>query len=136
MKIISALFIFAIVFTAACKVSETKFEPKAVINQYIAALEEKNIEKLKENASAKTIVVLNDAAKRSNLSLEEMIKKNEPQIPEILKNPEVRNEKVEGDRATVEIKNPTNGKWDNITFVKEDNRWKIAAGEMLEEGKR
>jgi hypothetical protein len=35
-----------------------------------------------------------------------------------------RNEKIEGDKATLEVKNSF-GSWETVPFVREDNRWKI-----------
>lgn len=38
--------------------------------------------------------------------------------------PEMRNEKIDGDTATIEVK--AEGKWDETPLVKEDGIWKIA----------
>ena len=46
------------------------------------------------------------------------------EIPPTL--PESRNEKIDGDKATLEIKNDKKGTWDTIKFVKEDEQWKIS----------
>jgi hypothetical protein len=40
---------------------------------------------------------------------------------------EVRNEKISGDKATVEIKGGPLGNWTEISFVKENNEWKFAS---------
>ena len=53
--------------------------------------------------------------------------------------PETRNEKIEGENATLEYKNAATGTWDTIYFVRENGRWKIALdismGEVLKESK-
>ncbi len=133
MKIKTVIFILVALFVAACGASGDTFEPKTIIKEYVQALKEKNVEKIKATASTKTVKLFEDAAKAQKKSLEEMIKENQPEIQPMLENPEIRNEKVEGDRATVEIKNPKDGNWSKLVFVKEENRWKIGAGEMLED---
>lgn len=46
---------------------------------------------------------------------------------------ETRNEHIEGDAATLELKNPVTGGWDKIPFVKEEGRWKIALDKFMED---
>ncbi len=133
MKIKSTIFILIALFIAACTAGEAKFEPKVIMKDYVQALKERNIDKLKNSISAKTLKVFEDAAKEQKMSLEEMMKENESNIPKMIENPELRNEQITGDRATVEIKNPADEKWSKLTFVKEEKRWKIGVGEMLED---
>ena len=40
------------------------------------------------------------------------------------KMPETRNEKIDGDSATLELHNEDTKKWDKMYFVKEDGTWK------------
>jgi hypothetical protein len=48
--------------------------------------------------------------------------------------PVTRNEKIEGDTATVEIKNETTGEFDmKIPLVREDGMWKLARDKYVEE---
>ena len=42
---------------------------------------------------------------------------------------ETRNEKIEGDRATLEVKNIEGG-WNTVPFVKEDGQWKVSVDEL------
>jgi len=47
-------------------------------------------------------------------------------IPE--KGIEVRNEKIEGDRGTAELKGGTYVNWTSLPFIKEDGKWKMTNG--------
>jgi hypothetical protein len=47
--------------------------------------------------------------------------------------PETRNEKINGDMATLEVKNEKTDKWDPLPFVKENGEWKIALDKFLED---
>ena len=97
----------------------------------MAALKAKDLDKVKAVSSVKTISLFEQGAKQKNMSLEEMIKQNEPTIQPILENPEIRNKKVQGEKATIEVKNPDDGKWSELIFVREDGRWKIGVAETL-----
>ncbi|HEX8421805.1 MAG TPA: hypothetical protein VF634_00240, partial [Pyrinomonadaceae bacterium] len=46
------------------------------------------------------------------------------------KMPASRNEKINGNDATLEIQDGESGRWDTVTFVKEDGQWKIALDKM------
>ena len=46
---------------------------------------------------------------------------------------EMRNEKITGETATLEVKNQTTGAWDTIPFVREEGKWKIAFDKLIEE---
>ncbi|HUF03428.1 MAG TPA: hypothetical protein VMM38_04560 [Aridibacter sp.] len=45
---------------------------------------------------------------------------------EMSKLPAMRNEKIDGDKATLELQNDKTGEWDPLPFVKEDGSWKLA----------
>jgi hypothetical protein len=44
--------------------------------------------------------------------------------------PEITNEKINGNQATVDVKK-ANGQWEQIPFVNEDGEWKLAFGEVM-----
>lgn len=62
-------------------------------------------------------------AKAQGVTLDEIVK-NETLIDQNRTSVEYRNEKVEGDKATLEVKNSF-GIWETIPFLKEDGEWKI-----------
>ena len=49
------------------------------------------------------------------------------------KMPETRNEKIDGETATLEVKNEKTDKWDTLPFVKENSEWKIALDKFVED---
>ena len=65
-------------------------------------------------------------AKRQNISTDEFIKNSLDLVAGAnVKTPEVRNEKISGDTATLEEKDFTDGsRWNVVTYVKEDGDWK------------
>ncbi len=78
--------------------------------------------------------VIEESAKQQNISVNEMLTKAED--PEGKDLPETRNEKIDGDKATLEVKDDITGKFDVMPFVKEDGGWKIALDEFMESMKQ
>jgi Na+-translocating ferredoxin:NAD+ oxidoreductase RnfG subunit len=62
-------------------------------------------------------------AKSQNVPLDEIVKR-ETLFNESQKTVEFRNEKIDGDKATIEMKDSFNS-WNTVPFVREDGAWKI-----------
>ena len=62
-------------------------------------------------------------AKAQNVTLDDIVKR-ETLFTEGQKTVEFRNEKIEGEKATLEVKNSF-GSWETVPFVREDDEWKI-----------
>ena len=73
--------------------------------------------------SNETIKMHEQEAKAQGVSLNEIIKR-ETLISPDQTTVEYRNEKIENDKATLEVKDPY-GTWETVPFVKEDGVWKI-----------
>ncbi|HEX8566965.1 MAG TPA: hypothetical protein VF648_15080 [Pyrinomonadaceae bacterium] len=122
MKIIVCL-VFLILFSAGCAGGDAD-TPTSAFRKYVEAASKKDAASMRENAS-----------RGSQKLIDETIKN---QIGKTSA-PETRNEKIEGENATLEYKNAATGTWDTIYFVRENGRWKIALdismGEVLKESK-
>ncbi|HSU26083.1 MAG TPA: hypothetical protein VLI65_08885, partial [Pyrinomonadaceae bacterium] len=62
-------------------------------------------------------------AKAQGVTLDEIVKRETLFTPD-QKTVEFRNEKIDGEKATLEVKNSYGG-WETVPFVFEDNQWKI-----------
>lgn len=115
--------------SAACKKSAGE-SPGATFEAFYESLKNKNVEAYKKTVSKKTLEILERRAKDLGRSLDEYIKldmeKPTRTLPDKL---ETRNEKIEGDKATLEVKN-TEGGWNTVPFVKEDGQWKLSLEEL------
>lgn len=101
--------------------------PTAAFKETYAALQKKDVETIKKGLSSATLDMVAEIAKKQNRTNDETLRDsltdpnyNSPTIPE------TRNEKITGDTATIEVKVPKTGQWQELPFVKEKGRWKIA----------
>jgi hypothetical protein len=124
------LFAFAL---AACSGAE---KPKAetpldALKAYTQAIKKKDTTTMKLLLSEGSIKMAEDEAKAQNVPLDEIIKR-ETLFTENQDKVKFKNQKIEGDKATIEVEN-SYGSWDVLPFTKEDGEWKIAKERYLEE---
>jgi hypothetical protein len=74
----------------------------------------KNLEQAENEAKAKGITF--------DDSLKVELKRISTRLPATM--PEIRDEKIEGDKATLEFKDGEN--WEKVGFIKEDDGWKLS----------
>ena len=73
--------------------------------------------------SSESIKMHEQEAKAQNLILDDVVRR-ETLFTEGQKTVEFRNEKIEGEKATLEVKNSF-GTWETVPFVLEGDEWKI-----------
>jgi len=109
--------------------------PVASFKAYINAVKKKDTTTMKTLLSAESIKMHEQEAKVQNVTLDDVVKR-ETLFAEGQKTVEFRNEKIEGDKASLEVKN-SYGTWETVPFVREDDEWKIDkkgyADRMLQE---
>ncbi|MDQ3797854.1 MAG: DUF4878 domain-containing protein [Acidobacteriota bacterium] len=123
--LISALFL-------SCTSSASKPEtPLDTLKAYMQAIKKKNPTEMKLLLSQGSLKMAEEEARAQNTTVDEIIKR-ETLFTETQKTVEFKNEKIEGDRATIEVKNAY-GSWDIVPFNREDGEWKIAKERYVEE---
>jgi hypothetical protein len=114
--------------TAACKKDSSS--PTATLQVFYQSFKQKDVEAYKKTVSKESLQVLENRAGAEEKTLDEYIRRemNKPgvKLPDKL---ETRNEKIEGDHATVELKNVEGG-WNTVPFVKEDGQWKVSVDKI------
>ena len=74
------------------------------------------------------LTMMEDRAKRTNKSLDAVLAEGlehaREDIPEAM--PETRNEKIDGDTATLDVRDEKKDKWETVHFTKEDGEWKLS----------
>lgn len=120
---VSTLLLLAIFAAISCSSEKRPDTPVESFKAYINAVKQKNTTKMKMLLSADSIKMHEQEAKAQNVTLDDIVKR-ETLFAEGQKTVEFRNEKIEGDKATLEVKNSF-GSWETVPFVREDDEWKI-----------
>jgi hypothetical protein len=120
--------IFALALAAACLAlasaacNKSGKSPTGTAKAIYDSLKSKDVAMMKNAMSKGTLNAIEQSAKQRNKSADDLIKESffaeSPTIPF-----EVRDEKINGDMGTLEVKTET-GRWQTFHFVKEDGLWK------------
>ena len=118
----------------ACGENKKPSTPLETLKAYTKAIQKKDTTTMKLLLSDASIKMAEQEAKAQNRTLDDVVK-NETLFNESQKSLKFRNEKIDGDRATIEVENSFNS-WDTVPFVKEEGVWKIdkqtIANQLLE----
>ena len=116
--------VFLIVVTAAACGRESRPDtPVEAFKAYASAVKQKDTTMMKNLLSADSIKMHEQEARAQNVPLDDIVKR-ETLVTEGQKVVEFRNEKIEGETATLEVKDAF-GLWTTVPFVREENEWKI-----------
>jgi hypothetical protein len=130
-KTLLVTFIFLLVVAAGCK---STAGPSATFKTYFEAQKRKDIAGMKQTLSKTSLKMMEASAKEQGVTLDKMIDAQlQNPSSKVDKMPETRNEKINGDSATLELHNQEANRWDTMYFVQEDGAWKIALDRTVEE---
>ncbi|MDT4966339.1 MAG: hypothetical protein QOJ64_1076 [Acidobacteriota bacterium] len=119
-KHLAFLFVALVVIamTAACsKKSQT---PTEGFKAFYEAAKSKDAAALKKTIAKKLLAELEEQAKKAGKPFDEFLV--DVDVPPAF--PEVRNEKIDGDKATLEVKGASDN-WRPTKLTKEDGVWKL-----------
>lgn len=132
MRVFKSIFIaFFAVWLASCGGDAKSAAPLDTLKIYTQAIKRKDTATMKKVLSKGSLKMAQDEAAQQNESLDEALSK-ETLFSAEQTTLEYRNEKIEGEQATIEIKNSF-GTWDIVPFVRENGRWKIAKERYADE---
>jgi flagellar hook-associated protein FlgK len=109
--------------------------PTGTMKAFFEATRKKDADGFKKTLSKGTLDMMETVAKAQNKSLDDMLKSgmNAPETAQNNATPEMRNEKINGDTATLEVQNDKSKQWETIPFVKENGEWKIALDKAMQD---
>lgn len=123
MRIWSAiLLISAVLIVGSCGESKPA-TPLETFKTYTKAIKAKDTTTMKLLLSNATMKMHEQEAKAQGVTVDDIVKR-ETLFSESQKTVEFRNEKIEGDKATLQVKT-SYGSWETVPFVREDGVWKI-----------
>jgi hypothetical protein len=107
----------------SCSGKNEPASPLETFKTYVKALKQKDITTMKMLLTAESLQMLEREAKAQGVTVDDVVKK-ETLFTENQKTIEFRNEKIDGQKATIEVKNQF-GTWETVPFAFEDGQWKI-----------
>lgn len=135
MRIWSRILIFSLIALAAGCGEPEPSSPLQTFKTYTKAIKAKDTTTMKLLLSNATLKMHEKEAKAQGVTVDDIVKR-ETLFSENQKSVEYRNEKIDGNKATLEVKN-SYGSWEKVPFIMEDEVWKIDkqgyADQMLKE---
>ncbi len=97
--------------------------PTELFKNFYTAARSKDVAGLKGMMSKEALADTEREAKKRGQSLDDFLAGQGQYFPPNM--PEIRNEKVEGDKASLEFRREGAANWSTAWFVKEDGEWKV-----------
>jgi hypothetical protein len=119
----TVLILIAAVFSACSSAPKKTLTPLETLKAYGSAYKKKDITAMKLLLSQESLKMHEQEAKAQNVTVDDIVKR-ETLFSENQTSADFRNQKIEDEKATVEMKDST-GIWNTVQFVKEDGVWKI-----------
>jgi hypothetical protein len=120
------LILLVLVISAAsfaCSEDTKPATPLETFKTYTKAIKKKDITAMKLLLSRETLKLHEQEARAQGITVDDVVKR-ETLFNENQTTVEFRNEKIEGDKATLEVKDSM-GFWQKVFFLFEDGEWKI-----------
>lgn len=111
-----------LVSISACAGREPS-SPKETFKTYTMAISKKDTTTMKMLLTAESLRMHEDEAKAQGVTVDDIVKR-ESLFTEGQKKVEFKDEKIDGTKATLEVKDAS-GTWQTVPFVFEDDQWKI-----------
>ena len=113
---------------AAAAPASSLSTPTNTFMAFYEASKKKDVPAVMKTLSKETVEFLTAEAKKENKTLEAALTESLKTSDVPATTPETRNEKIDGDKATLEVKDDKGGKWDTFNFARESDGWKIKLG--------
>lgn len=135
-KIIALSFTVAFAFLAfSCQPAKQDIggaqTPTDAYKMLFAAVKSKDTEKIKKMMSKDSMIFAESAAKQQNKPLEAVLENGFYASTFAAALPRMRDERVKDNFGAVEVWNEKERTWEDVAFIKEEDGWKIAVGDIF-----
>jgi Domain of unknown function (DUF4878) len=108
---------------AACGGGKKASTPTEAFKAFYEATKNKDAAALKSLIAKDNLAAMEKDAKSRNKSLDDYLNESSNGVPSAM--PQLGEEKIAGDTATLQFKREGAATWSTATFIKEDGGWKI-----------
>jgi len=105
--------------------------PTGAYKRLYAAVKAKDTEGIKSVMSKKSLDFAKVLSAQQNKPLEQVLENGYTATTFAPSLPQIRDERIQGDSAALEVHNDKENNWEDLPFVREDGQWKLAIGEMF-----
>ncbi len=113
----------SLLMLGSCASEKAPSTPIDTFKTYTKAIKQKDTTTMKLLLSTETLKMHEMEAQAQNTSVDEIVKR-ETLFTENQKSVKLRNEKIDGEKATLEVENSF-GAWETVPFVQENGEWRI-----------
>jgi hypothetical protein len=117
------LLVAALLGLSSCAAGDDPATPKETFLTYSKARKKKDFTTMKMLLSDESKKMHEQEAKAMGVTVDDIVER-ETLVSESQSVVKVRNEKIEGERATLEVENSF-GSWETLPFIFENGQWKI-----------
>lgn len=105
--------------------------PTEAYKRLYAAVKSKNTDSIKQNLTKKTLDFAVSVSQRNNTPIEKVFENGFTATTFAESLPEIRDERVKENMGAVEVYNSKESKWEDLPFILEDGKWKLAVGDIF-----
>lgn len=109
----------------------TSDTPTAAYTRLYNAVKSRNVDAIKNEMTKQTQSFAESVAARQKKPVDEVFENGFTATTFSATLPEIRDERVSGNMGAVEVFNSSASKWEDLPFMLEDGRWKLAMGELF-----
>lgn len=131
--ILVASFVAALGFAcgSGSQNSTTGDTPTEAYKRLFAAVKNKDTNGIKNEMSEQTVALVQSAASTQNKPVEKVYENGLTGTTFSDSLPEIRDERINGNMGAIEVYNSQTSKWEDLPFVLENGRWKLAVGDLF-----
>lgn len=126
-----AILLSVVVALAVAIVSCRKDSPTESYKALYAAVKNKDTEAIKKWMSKSTLGFAEMVSKQQNTPIEKVFENGFTATTFAASLPEMRDERIKDNFGAVEVWNSKEQKWEDLPFVKEEDGWKLAIGDLF-----
>jgi hypothetical protein len=110
--------------------SPSNDSPTEAYKRLYAAVKSKNTETIKSEMTKQTNAFVQSVSGMQNKPIEKVYENGLTATTFSETLPEIRDERINGEMGAVEVYNSKETKWEDLPFMLEDGKWKLAIGDM------
>ncbi|MEP7074692.1 MAG: hypothetical protein ABI878_02695 [Acidobacteriota bacterium] len=134
--VILSITLFSIALAISCSSqggasTSTSDTPTAAYKRLYAAVKSKNTEAIKGEMSKQSITFVQSVSAVQKKTIEEVYSNGLTGTTFSETMPELRDERVKDNMGAIEVYNSKESKWEDLPFVLEDGKWKLALGDAF-----